>query len=89
MKLKLVETVAFFCLNFVKVIHRILKKFGTNVSLGKANFFFISKVLRTGLTDMLNYELSKGSVFIDIGANISYYSIVASKLVGEGKNRYL
>jgi len=36
------------------------------------------------LTAFLNRRLKSGDVFIDIGANIGYYSLLAERLVGRG-----
>jgi FkbM family methyltransferase len=36
------------------------------------------------LTDWISQRLRPGDTFIDVGANIGYYSLLASKLVGKG-----
>lgn len=45
---------------------------------------FLDKVYEPHITMFLEKNLSKGSTFFDIGANVGYYSILASKLVGKG-----
>ncbi len=70
-------------IGLLKRLHKLLKKYGFNISLGIFSFNFLYRIVRTGLTDLLKKEVNKGDVFIDIGANIGYYSIVASKLVGK------
>ncbi len=39
-------------------------------------------------TEALRQELRRGDVVVDVGANIGYYTILASRLVGEGGKVY-
>jgi FkbM family methyltransferase len=43
---------------------------------------FLFGVWEPNLTDFLTGRLSRGDVFLDIGANVGYFSLLASKLVG-------
>jgi FkbM family methyltransferase len=65
-----------------KKAYNLLKKAGMNVSLGFFSFNFFYRVLRPSLTDVMKANLKQGQVFVDIGANIGYYAVVASRLVG-------
>jgi len=69
-------------LQFLKWIHKFIKRDGENITLSPWRFQIISKFLRTGLTDTFISELGKGDVVVDIGANIGYYSILAAQLTG-------
>ena len=69
-----------------KGIHARMKRGGSNVALPRPLFLVLRHVFRPGLTDLLVRELRPGDVVLDVGANIGYYSVVASSLVGpEGR----
>jgi len=40
------------------------------------------QIYEPGITDYITKSLHKGNIFIDVGANNGYYSLLASKLVG-------
>lgn len=69
-----------------KGIHARMKRGGSNVALPRPLFLVLRHLFRPGLTDLLARELRPGQVVLDVGANIGYYSVVASSLVGpEGR----
>jgi len=46
-------------------------------------FWTLRNFVKPRLTDCIENELKKKSVFVDVGANIGFYSILASKKVGK------
>jgi len=60
----------------------LLKRNEKNIVLYSNVFYIISKIIEPGLTRTLKLRLRKGDTFVDIGANIGYYSILASKICG-------
>lgn len=57
-----------------------------NLSDGLQTNIFLSGYWEPAITKYISKSLSKEDIFIDIGANIGYYTLLASKLVGtEGK----
>lgn len=75
-------------INLLKWIHRRFKRRGGNIALPRMRFKVISRIIRTGLTDTFVAEISEGDVVIDVGANIGYYSILASELTGQSGSVY-
>jgi FkbM family methyltransferase len=60
-----------------------VKRLGIIVVRGGTDDFYCAIPGREGDVDeFIRSCLSRGSVFIDVGANIGYYTLVASKLVG-------
>ncbi len=72
----------------LKWVHRRFKRGGGNIALPRMRFKVISRIIRTGLTDTFVAELQEGDVVIDVGANIGYYSILASQLTGSSGSVY-
>lgn len=69
-----------------KGLHARMKRGGANVALPRPLFLVLRYGFRPGLTDLLARELRRGDVVLDVGANIGYYSVTASSLVGpEGR----
>ncbi|MFH1511077.1 MAG: FkbM family methyltransferase [Candidatus Woesearchaeota archaeon] len=69
-------------LNPIRKMYFLLKKSRASIPLGSLSFCIISRLLRPSLTDVMKREIKQGMVVVDVGANIGYYSILASKLVG-------
>ena len=46
-------------------------------------YVYMHKSWETSIMDTLKKELSKGDVFVDVGANIGCFTLAASVLVGE------
>ncbi len=53
----------------------------TRELVGKAIYYF--GVWEPNLTEWLRKRLAPGDTFVDVGANIGYFTLLASKLVGE------
>lgn len=53
--------------------------------LGDSNWLplWANGVYEPWTTDLVKRELKRGNVFVDVGANIGYFTVMASKLVGE------
>jgi FkbM family methyltransferase len=51
-------------------------------------FFYGDQPHEMGTEKLLRRILKKGDTFVDIGANVGYYTRIASKLVGEGGTVY-
>lgn len=47
-----------------------------------------NRIYESAVTDVVNRVLSEGMTFVDIGANIGYFSLLASGLVGESGRVY-
>lgn len=59
-------------------------KFSGNTSDLIQRFIYYFGVWEPSLTHWLSKRLKPGDTFIDVGANIGYFSLLASSLVGEG-----
>lgn len=57
---------------------RLRTRMGEPVSV---NLFFYG-IWESGITDLMRSALRPGDTFVDVGANIGYHSLLASKLVG-------
>jgi hypothetical protein len=47
-----------------------------------SSHIFLTGVWESGITELMLALLRPGSVFIDVGANIGYHSLLAAKLIG-------
>lgn len=66
----------------LKKVYIYLRNKGFYPGLHRWAFYILSTHLKPNLTDIFRKEIKKGMVVVDIGANIGFYSILASKLVG-------
>lgn len=61
-------------------------RFGSTMRCSIRDFIesriYLFGVWEPNLTDFISHRLSEGDVFLDIGANVGYFSLLASKLVG-------
>lgn len=63
-------------------------KFELNTSDFVDKYLFVTGEYEPDVTDFILNNLKKGDVFMDIGANIGYFSILASKRVGNSGEIY-
>lgn len=49
---------------------------------------FLTGIWEPPITNIISKSLGKGDIFIDVGANVGYYTLLASKLVGDAGRVY-
>jgi FkbM family methyltransferase len=70
-------------------LHRMARtRFGATLAVDTQDliqrYLYLFGVWEPHMTRWLQHRLRPGDVFVDVGANIGYYSILASRLVGPG-----
>lgn len=60
------------------------------MSLGDSNWLqlWANGIYEPWTTELVKTELLPGDIFVDVGANIGYFTLIASKLVGESGHVY-
>ena len=58
-------------------------KISCNLNDMVARFIFLFRIWEPSITSVVQKTLKEGDVFVDAGANIGYYTLLASKLVGD------
>ena len=72
--------------NIIKEINGSKMRFDTTMDDGLCRFMTITDVREYYITETMKNELKKGDIVVDIGANVGYYALLESKIVGnEGK----
>lgn len=61
-------------------------RFGVDTQDLIQRYLYVFGVWEPHMTHWLQHRLSPGDTFIDVGANVGYYSVLASRLVGDGGN---
>lgn len=63
---------------------KFIEIFGNKIYLPLLDGAFLSAgYYEKDITELVRKELKKGDVFVDLGANIGYYTLLAAKLVGQ------
>lgn len=83
----LIKTIAHFIPHLqsydVAIYHSLNMKLDLRYDMSYEYFFYGEQTYERGTLRLLEHILQKGDTFIDVGANLGYYSIIASSLVGD------